>query len=382
MSIDTQRKKERAFLFSVALSQDTSEAELQSSLEELAELVSTAGADVVGEMSQRRPQIDPAYRMGRGKLDELKNYVDELEVDLVVSDDELSPSQLRNLEEYLDCAVLDRSHLILDIFAQRAISHEGRLQVELAQLRYMLPRLRQQKGSLSRLAGGIGTRGPGESQLETDRRHIRRRITQLEKQLSAWSDRRQRQNQRRKNTLTIAIVGYTNAGKSSLINRLSKSELYVEDQLFATLDAHLRRIYMPQVPVDVLLSDTVGFIRKLPHMLIDAFKSTLEVVAEADLLLHVIDASDPEAAEQLAASQAVLAEIGADRIPCHYAINKIDLLMDGEAIDPELMPSLRSTSSPDEVHLISARSGEGVEALRDNLEQACLKILEQRKVIR
>lgn len=382
MNIYTQKVKERAFLFSVALSQDYSDEEVQSSLAELAELAETAGAEVVGDMSQRRPQLDPAYRIGRGKLNELKAYVHELDVDLVISDDELSPSQLRNLEEYLDCAVLDRSHLILDIFAQRAMSHEGRLQVELAQLRYLLPRLRQQKGSLSRLAGGIGTRGPGESQLETDRRHIRRRITQIEKQISAWTDRRQRQSQRRRHTLTIAVVGYTNAGKSSLINRLSKSELYVEDQLFATLDAHLRRIYMPEVPVDVLLSDTVGFIRKLPHMLIDAFKSTLEVVAEADLLLHVIDADDPEAAEQLEVSQTVLAEIGAEDLPRHYVVNKIDLLKDGMAKDPELIPYLRSKSSPEEIHFTSALEGEGIVELRDGLEQACLQILAQRKVQR
>lgn len=382
MNINTQKVKERAFLFSVALSQDYSDEEVQSSLAELAELAETAGAEVVGDMSQRRPQLDPAYRIGRGKLNELKAYVHELDVDLVISDDELSPSQLRNLEEYLDCAVLDRSHLILDIFAQRAMSHEGRLQVELAQLRYLLPRLRQQKGSLSRLAGGIGTRGPGESQLETDRRHIRRRITQIEKQISAWTDRRQRQSQRRRHTLTIAVVGYTNAGKSSLINRLSKSELYVEDQLFATLDAHLRRIYMPEVPVDVLLSDTVGFIRKLPHMLIDAFKSTLEVVAEADLLLHVIDADDPEAAEQLEVSQTVLAEIGAEDLPRHYVVNKIDLLKDGMAKDPELIPYLRSKSSPEEIHFTSALEGEGIVELRDGLEQACLQILAQRKVQR
>lgn len=380
MSINTQRTKERAFLFSASLSQEVSEAEVESSLTELAELALTAGAEVVGEMSQRRPQLDPAYRMGRGKLDELKAYVDELEVDLVISDDELSPSQLRNLEEYLKCAVLDRSHLILDIFAQRAISHEGRLQVELAQLRYLLPRLRQQKGSLSRLAGGIGTRGPGESQLETDRRHIRRRITQLEKQISAWTERRQRQNQRRKNTLTIAVVGYTNAGKSSLINRLSKSELYVENQLFATLDAHLRRIYMPQVPVDVLLSDTVGFIRKLPHTLIDAFKSTLEVAADADLLVYVIDASDPEAAKQFEVSQLVLAEIGAEDIPCHYVVNKTDLLADGAVADPELIPYLRSQSSQGEIHFTSVLSGDGLDELKDSLEQACLDILAQRKV--
>lgn len=382
MNINTQKAKERAFLFSVALSQEYTDEEVQSSLAELAELAVTAGAEVVGDMSQRRAQLDPAYRMGRGKVDELKAYVEELDVDLVISDDELSPSQLRNLEEYLDCPVLDRSHLILDIFAQRAMSHEGRLQVELAQLRYLLPRLRQQKGSLSRLAGGIGTRGPGETQLETDRRHIRRRITQIEKQISAWTDRRQRQSQRRKHTLTIAVVGYTNAGKSSLINRLSKSELYVEDQLFATLDAHLRRIYMPEVPVDVLLSDTVGFIRKLPHMLIDAFKSTLEVVAEADLLLHVIDANDPEAAKQLQVSQSVLADIGAEELPCHYAVNKTDLLTDGSAKDPELIPYLRSRSSPDEIHFTSALNGEGIEELRNGLEQACLQILAQRKVHR
>lgn len=325
-------------------------------LDELELLVDTAGADVVGRLDQRRPAPDPATYLGKGKAVELKEVAEATDCDTVVFDDELSPAQQRNLEKLLGRSAIDRTAVILDIFAQNASSVEGKAQVELAQLRYLQPRLRGKGKGLSQQAGGLGgaRRGPGETQLETDRRKIVRRIHKLEGELRDISAHRdqQRKQQRRSRTGKVAIVGYTNAGKSTLLNRLTDSGVLVEDRLFATLDATTRRLQLPGGEA-VLLTDTVGFVRKLPHQLVEAFRSTLDVVVDADLLVHVVDGSAPSPEAQIDAVRGVLGEIGAAAVPELLAFNKADL-------SPEVKRLV--DRHPGSVQL-SARTGEGLEGL-------------------
>lgn len=312
---------------------------IRSSLDELERLANTARACVVDAVVQYRDVPDPSWLIGRGKVEELAGRAEEESIDLMIFDQELSPVQLANLERRIPCKVLDRTQLILDIFAMRARTKEGSLQVELAQLEYSLPRLTGRGKELSRLGGGIGTRGPGEKKLETDRRHIRNRIRDLKRELEGVRKHRQlHQNRRRKmDVIQVALVGYTNAGKSTLLNRLTGAEVVEEDRLFATLDPTSRFLPLPSGE-RVLLTDTVGFIRKLPHHLVAAFRSTLEQVREADLLLHVVDASHPEAMEQIKAVEQVLEELGAGEIPVLTVFNKMDqaeeriLVAEGETI--------------------------------------------------
>ncbi|SDX16017.1 GTP-binding protein HflX [Marininema mesophilum] len=298
---------------------------MDSSLFELARLVDTAQAVPVARVTQVRDQYDSTWLIGKGKVEEIIKSVEEDKIDLVVFDRELSPRQLTRLEERIPCKVIDRTQLILDIFAMRAQTKEGSLQVELAQLEYMLPRLVGKGTELSRLGGGIGTRGPGEKKLETDRRHIRGRIHDLKRDLEQVRKHRQlHQSRRRKMEIVqVALVGYTNAGKSTLLNRLTGSTVLEEDQLFATLDPTSRFLDLPSGE-KILLTDTVGFIRNLPHHLVAAFRSTLEQVQEADLLLHVVDQSHPEAASQMAAVQQVLKDLSADKVPMLTVFNKRD----------------------------------------------------------
>jgi GTPase len=330
--------------------------EITDSLEELGQLADTAGAQVVATLTQKRQRPDPAFFIGRGKVQEISRLCQETEIDLVIFDDELSPAQQRNIEQAVARKIIDRTALILDIFAQRAHSHEGKLQVELAQLRYNLPRLGGQGLVLSRLGGGIGTRGPGETKLEVDRRKIRTRIHDIERSIALVSKQRDLHRQRRRESriLNIALVGYTNAGKSTLLNSLAGSEVLAEDKLFATLDPTTRKIILPDSQ-EALLTDTVGFIHKLPHQLIAAFRATLEEVVQADLLLHVIDASHPRQQEQSDAVFQVLTELGAAEKPIITVYNKIDRLENRNELD-------RLLRHPDSV-AISAAQKSGLDEL-------------------
>ncbi|NIR49068.1 GTPase HflX [candidate division KSB1 bacterium] len=316
-------ERERAVL--VALSRNNKQWETEEHLEELTFLADTAGAEVVDKLIQEKEKIDPAYFIGRGKAEMLSNFVHEQDIDVVIFDDDLSPAQARNLEKLTDRKVLDRSGLILDIFARRAKTKEARTQVELAQLNYLLPRLTRQWTHLSRQVGGIGTRGPGETQLEVDRRMIRNRIDALSRQLQKIKKQREVRRQNREITYKVALVGYTNAGKSTLLNALTNADVFVENRLFATLDATIRRMQNSNQR-DILLIDTVGFIRKLPHHLVASFMSTLEEARVADLLLHVVDVSHPQLPEQLAVVNDVLNQLQISDKPILYAFNKIDQL--------------------------------------------------------
>lgn len=340
--------RERILIVGVAASAHL-RPQVEDHLDELASLVDTAGADVVGRVIQVRERPDPATYIGSGKVAELATLSEALDVDTVVFDDELTPGQQRNLERVLGRTAIDRTAVILDVFAQNARSEEGRLQVELALLRYRLPRLVGGGRRLSQQVGRIGTRGPGETKLEEDRRRIQDRIARLRRELTGLGRRRELQRRARNagRNLQVALVGYTNVGKSSLLAALTGADVLIEDRLFATLDPRTRRLKLPGGEV-VLVSDTVGFIRKLPTQLIQAFHSTLEVVREADLLVHVVDASSPRIEEEMAAVAETLAAIGAGAIPHLVALNKIDRAHDAPALE-----GVR----------VSAATGEGLEAL-------------------
>jgi GTP-binding protein HflX len=328
---------------------------VEESLAELRELATSAGATVAGEMLQRRPKPEAATLIGSGKLEELKGAVASTAPDLVIFDHELTPSQQRNLERELDARVVDRTQLILDIFARHARTREGQLQVELAQLQYLLPRLAGRGAQMSQLGGGIGTRGPGETQLETDRRKIYRRIRHVKEQLENVRRIRGQQRQRRESVpiATVALVGYTNAGKSTLFNALTNAGVLESARMFATIDPTLRHIILPSKR-EVLLSDTVGFLRNLPHTLVSAFRATLEEVQRASLLLHVSDVTSPTAAEQQGQVEAVLRELDSQDKPRVYVMNKIDLLPEKKR------ESLRDTDSV--IHVSAAR-GTGLDKL-------------------
>ncbi len=307
-------------------------------MDELAQLADTAGAEVAGKFIQHLPQPSVTHYLGKGKLDELRSLKSKVNYDLVIVDDELTPIQQHNLEEALRVKIVDRAALILDIFAKRAKTREGQLQVELAQHQYLLPRLAGRWSHLERLGAGIGTRGPGESQLETDKRLIRKKIGRLEEQIEAIRKHRElyRQNRRRSGIPVVAIVGYTNAGKSALFNALSHADVLVEDKLFATLDPTTRRIALPNGKT-ILISDTVGFIQKLPPTIITAFRATLEELSEASILLHVVDLTNRSASEQCQTVEEILADLKLNEKPRITALNKIDLMLpEGKGWDEKL----------------------------------------------
>ena len=353
MTLIERTFRERIVLVGVIFPWVTSEA-VDADLDELALLVGTAGADVVGRVVQRRDQPDPATYVGRGKAQELHELSETVDADTVVFDDELSPAQQRNLEKVLGRTAIDRTAVILDIFAQNARSQEGKAQVELALLRYRLPRLRGRGHAFSQQAGGIGTRGPGETQLEVDRRRLLRRMTRLEldlRQVSA-TRRTQRKSRVRGRHRSVSLVGYTNAGKSTLLNRLTDAGVLVESRPFSTLDPRTRRLALPGGET-VLLSDTVGFVRKLPHQLVEAFRSTLDEVREAELLLHVVDGSVPEPEAQIEAVRLVLEEIGASDVPELLVVNKAD----------RSSRAIRVAEDHEGAVVVSARTGAGTDEL-------------------
>src|SRR5213595_209645 len=358
--IETRPKKthERALLIGLE-KQGVSKWDLRDSLEELAELASSAGAEVVDTITQKLERPTAPYYIGKGKAESLKPALQDRQVTSVIFDDELSPAQGRNLENLLSRKVLDRTQLILDIFAQRARSREGRLQIELAQLQYLLPRLTRMWHHLSRQTGGIGTRGPGETQLEVDRRRVQERIARLERELEAVRKTRavQRQGRKRHQWPVAAVVGYTNAGKSTLLNLLTGADVVAVDKLFATLDPTTRSFVLPNKQ-RVLLTDTVGFLRKLPHTLIESFKATIEEVSEADLLIHVVDLSHARVDDQIKAVENVTKELNAYGKQTLIVFNKIDLLE-----NPDLA-SIYCRRFPGSV-AISAKAGHGIDQFVD-----------------
>ena len=353
---ELEEKAERALLVSL----DTGEYNAQASLDELYELVRSAGADPVLSVMQKRPAPDTAFCVGTGMAEEIAETCRVQEIDLLVFDRELTPTQIRNIEEKTGVHTVDRTMLILDIFAQRARSSEGKLQVELAQLKYMLPRLTGKGVELSRLGGGVGTRGPGETKLESDRRHIRRRISALREQLEQVEKRREQVRRRREKdgVITVALVGYTNAGKSTLMNLLTQAGVLAEDRLFATLDPTARALKLPGGKT-VMLIDTVGLVRRLPHHLVQAFRSTLEQAAEADIILNVCDASSPEARVHLDVTETLLAELGCGDRPVIPVMNKCDLV-----------PALMDMPAAGNVVRISALHGKGIDSLLAAIEEA------------
>jgi GTP-binding protein HflX len=334
-------KKERAVVVGL-VSRSVPKAQAAEYLDELSLLADTAGAVVVHRMMQERTKVDPAFYIGKGKVEQLAQLVEDDNIASVIFDDDLSPAQVRNLETTVNRTILDRSGLILDIFASRAKTNEARTQVELAQLQYLLPRLTRAWTHLSKQFGGIGTKGPGETQIETDRRMIRQRISHLEEKLERIGRQRETRRSGRKDSVNVSLVGYTNAGKSTLLNALTDSKVFVENRLFATLDTTTRAATLSP-STRILLSDTVGFIRKLPHHLVASFKGTLEEVVDADILLHVIDLCHPTFREQIGVVKTTLEELGAASKPTLYVFNKIDALQDREhlhELQEQFVPSV------------------------------------------
>ena len=362
--IETEEKITRALLVSV----DCGKFDAESSLEELCELVKSAGAEPVMTVLQKLDRPETATFVGTGKLEEIKDICSQYEIDLIVCDSELSPTQIKTLEKATDVRTIDRTTLILDIFALRAKSKEGKLQVELAQLKYLLPRLTGKGVEMSRLGGGIGTRGPGETKLETDRRHIHRKMETLKEQLADIEKHRTRLRERREKdgVITVAIVGYTNAGKSTLMNYLTDAGVLAQDKLFATLDPTSRSLKLPS-GVTVMLIDTVGLVRRLPHGLVEAFKSTLEEAAFSDIILNVCDASSQEANEHMEVTKNLLTELGCGETPIINVLNKCDRLP-----DISYAPNV-----PNSV-FISAKNGTGIDkllkAIDDNLPVRIKKV--------
>lgn len=348
---------------------DTGDYDAEASLSELFELAESAGAEPVASITQKLQHIDPATCVGSGKLEEIKDYCEREDIDLIIFDLELSPVQIRNIEAATDVRVIDRTMLILDIFALRARSREGKIQVELAQLKYMMPRLTGKGIEMSRLGGGIGTRGPGESKLETDRRHIKRKMETLKEQLRDVEEHRKQLRSRRSkdNVITVAIVGYTNAGKSTLMNTLTDAGVLSEDKLFATLDPTSRALKLP-CGVSVMLIDTVGLVRRLPHHLVEAFKSTLEEAAQADIILNVCDASSEESRLHLEVTRDLLASLSSLDKPIIPVLNKCDLLTDN-------MSGISGA-----VH-ISAKYGTGIDELLQAIEENLPKKLKRVKLL-
>ena len=361
-----EENKERAFLISL----DCGEYDAESSMAELEELAKTSGAEIIGEMIQKRPAPEAATYMGKGALEEICNFCSNHNIDLIIADGELSPVQIRNIEDLTGVRVIDRTTLILDIFAGRARSSEGKLQVELAQLKYSLPRLSGKGTALSRLGGGIGTRGPGETKLETDRRHIRFRIQNLKAELDKVEKRRVAMHQRRKKNgaLCVAIVGYTNAGKSTLMNRLTDAGVLQEDKLFATLDPTARKLVLPDGR-QIMLVDTVGLVRRLPHQLVDAFRSTLEEAVWADVILNVCDASSDECAEHIRVTESVLSDLGCSGKPIINFINKCD------------KPTELDFDFFENSVKISAATGDGIDSLLTAIENALPKDRKRVKIL-
>ena len=363
-------RTERAILVGVEIKGSPHLWTVEDSLVELGLLARTAGAEVVSTLIQRLDKRTQTY-VGKGKLEEIQSLRDDLHADVVIFDDELTPTQQRNLEQALDVKVIDRTALILDVFARRAQTHEGRLQVELAQHEYLLPRLVGQWSHLERLGGGIGTRGPGETQLETDRRLIRNKIQKLKRELDQVRQHRSlyRQRRQRHGVPVVSLVGYTNAGKSTILNALSNADVVAEDKLFSTLDPVTRKIQLPDNR-SFLLTDTVGFIQKLPSMLVAAFRATLEEIEEADGILHVIDITHQNAPEQVQVVDELLAELKLEGKPRILVLNKIDLLAD-EDQGVEYVKHLKTELNQDRVVTISAAKGWGL----DHLQKAIVELL-------
>lgn len=351
---DNIERPQRAILISI----DTGDYDAEASLEELKELMRSAGGETIATVSQKRDKPDSATCLGSGRLLEVKEFAQANDIDLLVFDCELTPTQIRNLEAETDIRTIDRTMLILDIFALHAKTNEGKLQVELAQLKYLMPRLTGKGREMSRLGGGIGTRGPGESKLETDRRHIRRRIETLKEELSHITDRRNQLRSRRSKDgiITVAIVGYTNAGKSTLMNTLTQAGVLSEDKLFATLDPTSRSLKLPN-GVSVMMIDTVGLVRRLPHHLVEAFKSTLEEAALADIIVNVCDATSEEYQLHLDVTTSLLHDLGCENSPIITAFNKCDLL------SPDDIPHNSGSV------LISAKTSNGIDKLLEAIEE-------------
>jgi GTP-binding protein HflX len=385
--IDTAIKKERAVLIGL-ITRTQNEERLKEYLDELAFLVDTAGAIPVKRFFQKLEMPDPRTFVGSGKLGEIRDYIEENKIDIAIFDDELSPSQMRNLDKTLNCRILDRNNLILDIFAIRARTSHAKTQVELAQYQYLLPRLTGMWTHLERQRGGIGLRGPGETEIETDRRIIRDRIALLKKKLVKIDKQKSTQRQNRGKMVQVALVGYTNVGKSTIMNLLSKSEVFAENKLFATLDTTVRKMVIKNLPF--LITDTVGFIRKLPHDLVESFKSTLDEVRESDLLIHVVDISHPDFEEQIGIVQETLGDINANGKATIVLFNKIDAYTYIKKEEDDLTPSTKENLSLDDLKktwmarsevpalFISALEKQNVEELKEILYEEVKRIHIQR----